>query len=87
MKGSKTFITNAPFADWFVIYAKDGDAYLRYTMAKELNPNIRVRLFQAGAGTLWTNMGEKGMNLFMPLPSGEKADDGKQKAAKSGSEK
>lgn len=50
------------------VFSKDSDAYLRYTMAKELNPNIRVRLFQSGPGTLWTNMGDKSMNLFMPLP-------------------
>lgn len=55
------------------IFGKEGDAYLRYTMAKELNPNMRLRLFQSGPGTLWTNMGDKNMNLFLNLPNQDKA--------------
>ncbi|MFO0877665.1 MAG: SPFH domain-containing protein [Gemmataceae bacterium] len=54
------------------VFGKDNDAYLRYTMAKELNPALRLRLFQSGPGTLWTNMGDKSMNLMMPLPQAEK---------------
>jgi hypothetical protein len=54
------------------LFGRDGDAFLRYTMAKEMNPNLRLRLFQSGPGTLWTNMGDKSMNLFMPLPAAEK---------------
>jgi regulator of protease activity HflC (stomatin/prohibitin superfamily) len=56
------------------LFGKDSDAFLRYTLAKELNPNMRLRLFQSGPGTLWTNMGDKSMNLFMPMPSAEKKD-------------
>lgn len=53
------------------VFGRDADAYLRYTLAKELNPKLRLRLFQAGAGTLWTNMGNKDMNFMLPLPGGE----------------
>lgn len=60
------------------VFGREGDAYLRYTLAQELNPKMRLRLFQSGAGTLWTNMGDKSMNLFMPLPSPE----GKEKVEK-----
>jgi regulator of protease activity HflC (stomatin/prohibitin superfamily) len=55
------------------VFRQDGDAYLRYTMAKELNPNMRLRLFQSGPGTLWTNMGDKNMQLMLPLPRAEKS--------------
>ncbi len=60
------------------LFGRDGDAFLRYTMAKELNPSLRLRLFQSGPGTLWTNMGDKGMNLFMPLPAAEKKEKGEK---------
>ncbi len=53
------------------LFGREGDAYLRYTMAQELNPNMRLRLFQSGPGTLWTNMGDKNMNLFMPLSTSD----------------
>jgi regulator of protease activity HflC (stomatin/prohibitin superfamily) len=49
------------------LFGRDTDAYLRYTMSQEMNPKMRMRLFQSGPGTLWTNMGEKGVNLFMPI--------------------
>jgi len=52
-------------------FGRDGDAYLRYTMAEKLNPKMQLRLFQSGPGTLWTNMGNKNMNLFMPLPGAD----------------
>jgi hypothetical protein len=66
------------------VFKGDGEAYLRYTLAQQLNPNIRVRLFQSGPGTLWTNMGDKSMNLFMPLPNGGtgQADKGEAPAEK-----
>jgi hypothetical protein len=54
------------------VFNRDNDAYLRYTMSQKLNDNLKLRLFQAGPGTLWTNMGDKSMNLFMPMPT-EKA--------------
>ncbi|MFN4257829.1 MAG: SPFH domain-containing protein [Gemmataceae bacterium] len=52
------------------VFASDIDAFLRYTMTQNLSSNMRLRLFQSGPGTLWTNMGNKDMNLFMPMPSG-----------------
>jgi hypothetical protein len=63
---------NSIFKMKMEVFGKDNDAYLRYTMAKELNPALRLRLFQSGPGTLWTNMGDKSMNLMMPLPQAEK---------------
>lgn len=56
------------------VFGREGDAYLRYTLAQELNPQMRLRLFQSGPGTLWTNMGDKSMNLFMPLPTEAKGE-------------
>jgi regulator of protease activity HflC (stomatin/prohibitin superfamily) len=51
------------------VFKGDGDAYLRYTMAQGLNPALRVRVFQSGPGTFWTNMGDKSMNLMLPVPT------------------
>jgi hypothetical protein len=60
------------------LFGRDGDAYLRYTMARELNPNMKLRLFQSGPGTLWTNMGSKDPSFQVQLPRGEsKAPEGK----------
>jgi hypothetical protein len=66
------------------IFGRDGDAYLRYTLAQQLNPNLKLRLFQSGPGTLWTNMGGKGMNFMMPLAGaeGKKPAGEKEKAEK-----
>jgi hypothetical protein len=53
------------------VFSNDGDAFLRYTMSQELNPKMRLRLFQSGPGTLWTNMGESKTNLFINPYQGE----------------
>jgi hypothetical protein len=50
------------------VFGRDGDAYLRYAMAEQLNPRLTLRLFQSGPGTLWTNLGDRNMNLFLPVP-------------------
>jgi hypothetical protein len=50
------------------VFQNDADAYLRYTMAEKLNPKMVLRLFHSGPGTLWTNMGDKNMNLMLPVP-------------------
>jgi uncharacterized membrane protein YqiK len=50
------------------VFQNDGNAYLRYTLADQLNPNVVLRLFQAGPGTLWTNLGDKNMTLMLPAP-------------------
>jgi hypothetical protein len=53
------------------VFANDADAYLQYTLSQSLNPALRLRLFQSGPGTFWTNMGDKSMNLFMPTQGGK----------------
>jgi hypothetical protein len=53
------------------VFQSDADAFLRYTLAEQLSPNLVVRLFHSGQGTFWTNMGDKSMNLFLPVPAGE----------------
>jgi hypothetical protein len=50
------------------VFRNDAESFLRYTMSQELNPNLRLRLFQSGPGTLWTNLGDQEMNLFLPVP-------------------
>jgi hypothetical protein len=53
------------------LFGRESDAFLRYTMAQQLNPKMQMRLFQSGPGTLWTNMDKKGMNFMLPLPAAE----------------
>lgn len=50
------------------VFQGDTNAYLRYSLAEALNPNLRLRLFHSGPGTFWTNMDGKGMNLLVPAP-------------------
>lgn len=50
------------------VFANDMSAFMRYTLSQNLNPALRIRLFQSGPGTFWTNMGEKNLNLFAPVP-------------------
>ncbi len=52
------------------VFQNDGAAFLRYTMAEKLNDNLVLRLFHSGNGTFWTNMGDKNMNLMLPVPAG-----------------
>lgn len=56
-------------------FQNDSAAFLKYSLAKDLNPELRLRLFQSGPGTFWTNMeGSKGMNLMInPVGNAEKA--------------
>ncbi len=53
------------------LFGREGDAFLRYTLAQQLNPKMQLRLFQSGPGTFWTNMGNKDMNFMLPLPAAE----------------
>jgi hypothetical protein len=47
-------------------FRNDPVAFQRYSMAKQLNPALRLRLFHSGPGTFWTNMeGSKGMSLML----------------------
>jgi len=50
------------------VFGSDSDSFLRYTMSQNLNQAMRLRLFQSGPGTFWTNMGDKSMNMFVPAP-------------------
>jgi hypothetical protein len=50
------------------VFQNDGNAFLRYSLAEQLNDKLRLRLFHSGPGTLWTNMDGKGMNLLLPAP-------------------
>lgn len=52
------------------VFEQDPQAFLRYTMSQSLNPALRMRLYQSGPGTFWTNMGDKNMNLMVPTPTG-----------------
>ncbi|MGE0535905.1 MAG: SPFH domain-containing protein [Pirellulales bacterium] len=48
-------------------FENDADAYLRYSLADQLNPNVQLRLFHSGPGTFWTNMGQEKLNFLMPV--------------------
>ena len=50
------------------VFQNDGNAYLRYTLADQLNKDVILRLFHSGAGTFWTNLGDKNMTLMLPTP-------------------
>jgi hypothetical protein len=50
------------------VFQKDGDAFLRYSMADQINPKIVLRIFHSGPGTFWTNLEGKNMNLLLPAP-------------------
>jgi hypothetical protein len=51
------------------VFQNDTQAFLRYTLAEQLNPQMTLRLFHSGAGTFWTNMDGKGFNLMFPAPT------------------
>lgn len=50
------------------VFQSNPDAFLRYTMAQQINPNLMLRVFHAGPGTLWTNLGNKNMTFMLPAP-------------------
>jgi SPFH domain / Band 7 family len=52
------------------LFGNDGNAYLKYSMAEQLNKDLKLRVFHAGPGTFWTNLGDKNMNLMMSVPNG-----------------
>jgi hypothetical protein len=72
------------------VFRNDGEAFLKYSLAQELNPAMVVRLFHSGPGTFWTNMDRKGLNFMLPVgttgaaaPStGEKQEGGGKSAAR-----
>jgi hypothetical protein len=57
------------------VFQNDSNAFLRFTLADQLNPNLVLRLFHSGSGTFWTNMGDKNMNLMLPVPAAADAKD------------
>ena len=63
------------------VFQNDGGAFLRYSLAEKLNPKLMLRLFHSGAGTLWTNMDGKGMNLLLPVPGSPTTPPEKETAA------
>jgi regulator of protease activity HflC (stomatin/prohibitin superfamily) len=69
-KELKEIATAALYKMKMEIFGRDGDAFLRYNMAQKMNEKMVLRLFQSGPGTLWTNMGNKNMNLMMPVAGG-----------------
>ena len=48
------------------VFQNNGDAFLKYSLADQLNPKMIVRLFHSGPGTFWTNMEGKGLNFMLP---------------------
>jgi hypothetical protein len=58
------------------VFQNDNNAFLRYTLADKLNPDMVLRLFHSGSGTFWTNMGDKNMNLLLPVPGAPDKKDG-----------
>jgi hypothetical protein len=50
-------------------FQNDADAFIRYSMAQQLSPDLRVRLFHSGQGTFWTNLEGKNLNLLLPAPA------------------
>lgn len=51
------------------VFGNNAEAYQRYTLAQQLNPNLVLRIFHAGAGTFWTNLEGKGVSLMLPTGS------------------
>jgi len=70
---------NTLFPLTLAAFQNDTDAFLRYSLADQLNPNVQLRLFHSGPGTFWTNMGQEKLNFLMPVggaaatPAGEGA--------------
>jgi hypothetical protein len=69
------------------VFGREGDAFLRYTMAQQLNPKMQLRLFQSGPGTLWTNMGNKDVRFMLPLPAGGEKASGRKAEEKADKER
>ena len=61
----KETATNSKYELRMKVFEKDADAYLRWTLAEQLNPQLKLRLFHSGPGTFWTNLDGKGFNLMV----------------------
>jgi len=67
-------------------FQNDGNAFLRYSLAEQLNPKLAMRLFHAGPGTFWTNIGDKNLNLMIaPQGIGNGVDNRSNKEEDKGS--
>jgi regulator of protease activity HflC (stomatin/prohibitin superfamily) len=73
VKELKETATNSIHKMRMDVFENNGDAYLRYAMADMINPNLRIRLYQSGPGTFWTNMDGKGFNLMVTPPATAKS--------------
>ena len=69
------------------VFQNDGDAYLRYSLADQLNPKMSLRLYHSGPGTLWTNMEGKNMSVIMPAPKQDGKENGTKASVSSNQEK
>ena len=54
------------------VFRNDGEAFLKYSLAQELNPAMVVRLFHSGPGTFWTNMNGKDLSFMLPVGAQER---------------
>ncbi len=65
------------------VFQNNGEAFLKYSLAEQLNPEIVLRLFHSGPGTFWTNMEGKNLNFMLPVgapaPSAQPAQSAPQK--------
>jgi hypothetical protein len=67
----KETATNSLYQLKMEVFQNDANAFLRFTLADKLSPDMVLRLFHSGAGTFWTNLNSKGMSFLLPLPGGE----------------
>ena len=72
VKEMKETAKNSVYKMRMDVFEGSGDAYLRYATAEQLNPNLRIRLYHSGPGTLWTNLDTKGFNVLVAPPWGQK---------------
>jgi uncharacterized membrane protein YqiK len=67
----KETATNSLYQLKMDAFQNDSDAFLRFSLADKLSPDMVLRLFHSGAGTFWTNLNSKGLSFILPLPAGE----------------
>jgi hypothetical protein len=56
------------------VFRQNAESFLRYTLSQKLSDKLVLRLFHSGAGTFWTNMDGKGVNLLLPAPGATPRD-------------
>jgi regulator of protease activity HflC (stomatin/prohibitin superfamily) len=65
----KQIATNSIYEMKRKAYEGDVHAFLKASLAEQLNPKITLRLYQSGPGTFWTNLGDKSVNLMLQAPN------------------